>query len=86
MPLRAGKELSVAATKSFITSLTAGARLVAEWQNDRNCWPAWPPCRRRCARAAAQTDWSAAIEVLAPARNIMVVGRGISFPWRWKRR
>jgi glucosamine--fructose-6-phosphate aminotransferase (isomerizing) len=42
MPLHAGPELSVAATKSFITSL--------------------------------------AIDVLAPASNIMVVGRGISFP------
>src|SRR5206468_13046274 len=31
-------------------------------------------------RQAAQTDWSAALDVLAPARNIMVVGRGISFP------
>ena len=30
--------------------------------------------------AGAQADWSAAIEVLAPARNIMVVGRGIGFP------
>ena len=25
-------------------------------------------------------DWTPALEVLAPARNIMVVGRGISFP------
>jgi glucosamine--fructose-6-phosphate aminotransferase (isomerizing) len=78
MPLHAGKEQSVAATKSFITSLVAGARLVAEWQNDENCWPAWPPCPTRCARAAGRLV--AAIEVLAPARNIMVVGRGISFP------
>jgi glucosamine--fructose-6-phosphate aminotransferase (isomerizing) len=69
----------VAATKSFITSLTAGARLVAEWQDDaelKAALSALPDALRR----AAQTDWSAAIEVLAPARNIMVVGRGISFP------
>jgi glucosamine--fructose-6-phosphate aminotransferase (isomerizing) len=79
MPLRAGKEKSVAATKSFITSLTAGARLVAEWQDDdalRNGLAALPDA----LRAAAQVDWSAAIDVLAPARNIMVVGRGIGFP------
>ena len=79
MPLHAGKEQSVAATKSFITSLVAGARLVAEWQDD-------PELKAGLAalpddlRAASQVDWSAAIEVLAPARNIMVVGRGISFP------
>jgi glucosamine--fructose-6-phosphate aminotransferase (isomerizing) len=79
MPLRAGKEKSVAATKSFITSLSAGARLVAEWQDDddlRAGLDALPDA----LRAATQVDWSAAIDVLAPARNIMVVGRGIGFP------
>jgi len=79
LPLRAGREQSVAATKSFITSLTAGARLVAEWQDDaglKTALHALPDALRRASRA----DWSKAIEVLAPARNIMVVGRGISFP------
>lgn len=79
LPLRAGQERSVAATKSFITSLTAGARLVAEWQDDaelKTALQALPEALRR----ASQVDWSAAVEVLAPARNIMVVGRGISFP------
>jgi len=79
MPLHAGKEQSVAATKSFIASLVAGARLVAEWQNDddlRAGLAALPGDLRQ----ASQADWSAAIDVLAPARNIMVVGRGISFP------
>jgi glucosamine--fructose-6-phosphate aminotransferase (isomerizing) len=79
MPLHAGKEQSVAATKSFITSLVAGARLVAEWQGDQELkdgLAALPGA----LRAATEVDWSAAIEVLAPARNIMVVGRGISFP------
>jgi glucosamine--fructose-6-phosphate aminotransferase (isomerizing) len=79
MPLHAGKEQSVAATKSFISSLVAGARLVAEWQNDpelKDGIAALPDA----LRAAAQADWSKALDVLAPARNIMVVGRGISFP------
>jgi glutamine---fructose-6-phosphate transaminase (isomerizing) len=79
MPLNAGKEQSVAATKSFITSLVAGARLVAQWQNDPDLLDglaALPDA----LRAASTADWSPAIEVLAPARNIMVVGRGISFP------
>src|SRR5438067_912628 len=79
LPLRAGKEKSVAATKSFITSLTAGARLAAEWQDDtelREGLQALP----EALRAATQVDWSPALEVLAPARNIMVVGRGIGFP------
>ncbi len=79
MPLHAGKEQSVAATKSFITSLVAGARVVAQWQNDPELLDglaALPDA----LRSATETDWSAAIDVLAPARNIMVVGRGISFP------
>ena len=79
MPLHAGPEQSVAATKSFITSLTAGARLVAEWQNDPELLDglvALPDSLRK----ASEVDWTAALDVLAPARNIMVVGRGISFP------
>ena len=79
MPLHAGKEHSVAATKSFITSLVAGARLVAHWQNDAELKAGLDALPAALAQGA-QADWSAAIEVLAPARNIMVVGRGISFP------
>ena len=79
MPLHAGKETSVAATKSFITSLVAGARLVAQWQNDPELL-AGLAALPDALRSAAEADWSAAIDVLAPARTIMVVGRGISFP------
>ncbi|MEO7579583.1 MAG: SIS domain-containing protein, partial [Massilia sp.] len=79
MPLHAGKEHSVAATKSFIASLVAGARLVAAWQDDpalRDGLAALP----EALRSAAGADWSAALPVLTPARNIMVVGRGPGFP------
>ena len=79
MPLHAGKEHSVAATKSFIASLVAGARLVAEWQDDAEL-KAGLAALPADLLAATKVDWSAAIDVLAPARNIMVVGRGISFP------
>lgn len=78
LPLHAGPERSVAATKSFIASLVAGARLVAHWQGDAELLAelrALPEHLREAARA----DWSAAIEVLRPARNIMVVGRGMGF-------
>jgi glucosamine--fructose-6-phosphate aminotransferase (isomerizing) len=79
MPLHAGKEQSVAATKSFITSLVAGARLVAEWQNDAELKDGIAALPEVLAQAA-QADWSPAIDVLAKAENLMVVGRGISFP------
>ncbi|WP_426111660.1 SIS domain-containing protein [Massilia sp. PWRC2] len=79
MPLHAGTERSVAATKSFITSLVASARLVAHWQNDAELKAGLEALPQALAEGA-RADWSAALEVLAPARNIMVVGRGISFP------
>lgn len=79
MPLHAGTEQSVAATKSFITSLVAGARLVAHWQNDPALLAGLQALPDALA-SAAMADWSGALDVLAPARNIMVVGRGISFP------
>lgn len=79
MPLHAGPELSVAATKSFITSLVAGARLTAHWQNDTE-FLAEIEALPESLQAATEADWSQAVEVLAPADRIMVVGRGISFP------
>ena len=79
MPLHAGPEISVAATKSFINSLVASARLVGHWQNDAGFLEALLSLPDGL-REAAEIDWSPALEVLTPARNIMVVGRGISFP------
>jgi glucosamine--fructose-6-phosphate aminotransferase (isomerizing) len=79
LPLHAGPERSVAATKSFITSLVAGARLVAHWQGDAEL-QAHLRDLPDALRAAAATDWSAALEVLVPARDTMVVGRGVGFP------
>jgi glucosamine--fructose-6-phosphate aminotransferase (isomerizing) len=79
MPLRAGREQSVAATKTFIASLVAGARLVANWENDPELLDGLAALPE-ALQAASSADWSAAIDVLAPARNIMVVGRGTGFP------
>jgi glucosamine--fructose-6-phosphate aminotransferase (isomerizing) len=79
MPLRAGKEQSVAATKSFITSLVAGARLVAQWQNDPDLLAGLEALPAALAEAT-KADWSKAIDVLVDAQTCMVVGRGISFP------
>lgn len=79
LPLHAGAELSVAATKSFITSLVAAARLTAHWQDDA-AFLAAIEALPQALNAATQLDWSPAIEVLAPSSRIMVVGRGISLP------
>jgi len=79
MPLHAGAEKSVAATKSFITSLVAGAQLAGHWQNDAGFLAALNDLPEALL-AATNLDWSEAVSVLTPANNCMVIGRGISFP------
>jgi glucosamine--fructose-6-phosphate aminotransferase (isomerizing) len=79
MPLHAGQELSVAATKSFIAGMVAGAQLAGHWQNDANFLAALADLPGALA-SATDLNWDEAIEVLKPANNIMVVGRGTGFP------
>jgi glucosamine--fructose-6-phosphate aminotransferase (isomerizing) len=79
MPLHAGSERSVAATKSFIASLVAGALLAGHWQDDIDFLAAIDALPE-ALESAAQCDWTAALEVLVPANRIMVVGRGIGLP------
>jgi glucosamine--fructose-6-phosphate aminotransferase (isomerizing) len=78
IPLLAGPELSVAATKSFILTLTAVLQLVADWSADGGLAEALEGLPGALAEAWRQ-DWSAAIEALKPARNLFVVGRGLGF-------
>lgn len=74
-PLHAGEERSVAATKSFIAQLAAGARLVASWQEDDVMQRAIAELPAALA-LAADMDWSAGVDALARADRIFVVGRG----------
>ena len=53
LPLVAGPEKSVAATKSFIASLTAGAALVAHWANDEKMLAALAKLPEQLALACA---------------------------------
>jgi glucosamine--fructose-6-phosphate aminotransferase (isomerizing) len=73
--LRAGGESSVAATKSFIASLSAILHLVAHWKVDAALLSAleWLPAE---LQRAWQLDWTAALEVLHDATNLFVVARG----------
>jgi glucosamine--fructose-6-phosphate aminotransferase (isomerizing) len=76
IPLCAGPEKSVAATKSYIAALAASARLVAHWQQDQALLAgleALPELLRQAARA----DWSAAVDVLKDVERVLVVGRGL---------
>ena len=76
LPLVAGPELSVAATKSYIAMLSIGAQLVAHWQNDAallGALNALPDA----LRVAGRLDWSAAVEALRGVERMIVIGRGL---------
>jgi glutamine---fructose-6-phosphate transaminase (isomerizing) len=74
-PLHAGVEKSVAATKSFIAQLVAGAHVVAAWQDDAALHAALCALPNVLARAVA-ADWSAGVEMLKGADRLFVIGRG----------
>jgi glucosamine--fructose-6-phosphate aminotransferase (isomerizing) len=78
LPLCAGLEQSVAATKSFICSLVCVARLIALWRGDRTLAAALERLPERL-EAALACDWSGALPLLAPAHSLYVVGRGLGF-------
>ncbi|MGP1397821.1 MAG: SIS domain-containing protein [Inquilinaceae bacterium] len=78
LPLHAGPETSVAATKSFVCGLTALVRLTAAWAGDRALAAALERLPDRLEQAAT-TDWSAALPVLKDTQSALVVARGRSF-------
>ena len=78
-PLHAGQETSVAATKSFIAQLVAGARLVTAWQDDATLAAALQQLPQAMERACA-ADWSPALDVLREADRLFVIGRGLGLP------
>jgi glucosamine--fructose-6-phosphate aminotransferase (isomerizing) len=75
LPMAAGPEHSVAATKTFVASLAALLRLTAEWAGDDAMRAA---CERLPLRlkAATQPDWSGALIPLAEAASLVAIGRG----------
>ena len=76
IPLRAGLERSVAATKSYIASLTAILHLTARWNRDPRLTRAVQDLPA-VLRTAWSIDWSEVIELLAEAHNLFVIGRGL---------
>ncbi|WP_371918494.1 SIS domain-containing protein [Pseudomonas sp. FW300-N1A1] len=78
LPLCAGTESSVAATKSFIATLTASARLIAHWKQDAELLEAGLALPQGLREAATQ-DWSLAVDALRDCQRLMVIGRGAGF-------
>jgi glucosamine--fructose-6-phosphate aminotransferase (isomerizing) len=75
IPLRAGPEHSVAATKSFVASVVAALALLAAWREDAALWEALHRLPATL-RAASTDDWSTALPTFTMASSLYVLGRG----------
>lgn len=73
--LRAGQERSVAATKSFLCTLSASAQLIAHWSEDKSFIQALEQLPETCQKACEQ-DWSYAVEKLVDKNKLFVCARG----------
>ena len=78
LPLHAGPEKSVAATKSYIATCSAVAQLVASWSGDTMLADSLPALPGALAHAW-RLDWSTGTAKLGGTRDLYVIGRGIGF-------
>lgn len=81
--LPAGLEQSVAATKSYVAMLMAGAQIVAHLADELGIGDGLMQALRHLPEqmeAASQEDWSAALTVLGNAEKMIVIGRGAALP------
>ena len=76
--LQAGIEQSVAATKTFVTSVVAGLALIARWSGDTELSRAVSALPESLAKAVA-CDWSEMIPALDGHNALYVLGRGPGF-------
>jgi glucosamine--fructose-6-phosphate aminotransferase (isomerizing) len=75
LPIGAGPELSVAATKSFVATLAALLRFVASWADSDRLPAALDRLPERLAIASG-LDWDAVLDALAAADSLVTIGRG----------
>jgi glucosamine--fructose-6-phosphate aminotransferase (isomerizing) len=75
LPMAAGPEHSVAATKTFVASLAALTQLIAAWTRDDVMVAALHRLPDRLT-AARMLDWREAIESFAAAGSLITIGRG----------
>lgn len=76
LPIHAGPELSVAATKTFVTSLVAGLWLIAQVKRDEPLLRAIHGLPDSLSAAIA-CDWSAVADAV-DGRSLFTLGRGLS--------
>ena len=77
LPLQAGAEKSVAATKSVIAAMAAGTALIADWREDGALAAALGRLPEALDAAAAPP--AQAIDLIVGARSAFVIGRGATY-------
>ncbi len=77
IPLLAGPEISVPATKTFVASMVAGLALVAHWKRDRGLIKAIDELPA-ALNEAVEIDWPELRAEIAGGRGMYVLGRGPS--------
>ena len=75
LPIGAGPEVSVAATKTFVATASALMRLTAAWSADQKLTAAVDLLPGRLASAGG-LDWGAALEMLGATSALATIGRG----------
>lgn len=73
--IHAGPELSVAATKTFVTSAVAGLILLAEWKGDDALSASIKALPEKLSRAA-ELDWPELRAAIGQASSLFTLGRG----------
>lgn len=79
IPLCAGDEISVAATKSYVATLMAILTFTAYWKNDQILLEKLSQLPEYFIKAQ-QVDWAGPIRDIATRQNVLVLGRGFTFP------
>jgi len=78
LPLHAGRERAVAATKTFLAELAAFLQLLAYWRDERDLFDALVRLPEALDRAAS-AEWPRFIELLADAEHAFVLSRGPTY-------
>ncbi len=73
--LHAGAERSVAATKTFVTSVVTAVWMLAQWQDDKELLRSIYDLPEVLA-SAAQMDWNALADQLTTQQSLYCLGRG----------
>jgi glucosamine--fructose-6-phosphate aminotransferase (isomerizing) len=79
LPLHAGIEKSVAATKTYLASLAVIIQLIAILKSDKSLLRLLPNFPEALT-SATHINWDLFNDIIINAENLIVIGRGVSYP------